>query len=101
MSSADGTTGSIKWAARVTGDGIGTAGDVRATAESGATSTLTFSYSGMGWVHGSLTVDREDLTTSTGGQTGRTYGDLVTFEIRRTAGAGNVTIDGICMACSP
>lgn len=100
MGTDAGTTGSIQWAALVLNT-TGTA-EVRATAASGATSTLSVSSGGSSpvWYTGTLTVDREDLDEDAGGQAARPYGDAITFELRRVSG-GTAQIYGLAVACGP
>jgi len=97
MGTAAGVTGAIRWAALV--GNAGGSSEVRATAESGATSTLSAASGAAAWVSGTLTVDREDLTTDAGGQSGRDYGDAITFDVRRVSG-GTAQLYGLAMACA-
>ena len=95
---AAGVTGAIRWAALV--GNAGGSSEVRATAASGGTSTLSAASGAAAWVSGTLTVDREDLTTDMGGQTGRDEGDAITFDVRRVSG-GTAQLYGLAVACAP
>jgi hypothetical protein len=95
-SNADGTTKTVAWAARVAT--TGGACEVKVTAASGGTSTLT-PDGAAAWYTGTVAVDREDLTdVDSGGQATRLFGDTLTFQAKIVAPATEMTVTGICMS---
>ena len=79
--------------------GAMTDAELRVTAASGDTVTLTRTGgAGAGWVAGTMEIDREDLDDAdSGGRSGRSYGDELTFELRTTSGGDTATVTGIAV----
>ena len=98
-STVDGTTKTVAWAARVVTSGGGGNAEVKVTAASGGTSTLT-ANGAAAWYTGTFAIDREDLTDAdTGGQAARLLGDTLTFQARCVAaGATSMTVTGLAVS---
>lgn len=75
---------------------VGTAGEVRVTATSGDSVTLTVTSTSGAWVSGTLDVYAEDLSTADGRRSTTT--EILTIEQRTTSGAGSIYTESISVA---